>query len=478
MKHVFLILILFYTSSYSQTSTHGGIGEPAKRSSQKETSSKHIKDGIIKVNVKSFSVTTDAKTNNAPAIQAAIDFVWNKGGGIVEFSAGTYRIFSKVILRSGVILRGTNKATILWTGGEGAAVEGSGISNFGVDRLSFRGSGTDNRFGAYLLSITDSSHDGYVSNCTFSNSYIGVFIGNVSTISSYSIKVYKNAFYSIGLNGLGVNCFGHGFIIDNNVFHNCGIVATANNVGSAIEFRGSSRSRITNNTMSDLNYGGVGTCDGIRLEFAVERYKAQVKDVAVENNVIKNFSGHGIRIMYTKRCSILRNTIECSATSANGILLCSDDLQAQTSDSNTISSNKISGSIRFAGIAAEGTIHQPIKLNVIEKNIIQKCYTGIAVHYANNNLFSNNTVKSCTGQAIVQYSGNSNPYIKNTATNSFAGAAFLNGSAAQVRENSLSENKQGLFVHSDFQPSHFEKNYIKNNNKNIINNCRTCIVNQ
>lgn len=51
-----------------------------------------------------FGAAGDGKSNDAEAIQKAIDAVSNAGGGAVFFGAATYLIGSTIMLRQGVTL--------------------------------------------------------------------------------------------------------------------------------------------------------------------------------------------------------------------------------------------------------------------------------------------------------------------------------------------------------------------------------------
>jgi hypothetical protein len=420
------------------------------------------------IDVHSFGAKGDGIADDDLAIQQAIDYCAKSGGGAVIFHQKQYKLKKKVSIRSNIKMIGAG-ARIKWEGGKTAAFEAAGISNFGIDGLVFSGKSVFNNDGPYLLSITSGSFNGDVNNCSFSTSYIGVFVGDVSTTSSSHIAIRNSKFTNIGLNAIGLNCYGQGFVIENNTILNCGLLSSKQLVGSGIEFRGATNSIISGNLIEQVKFGGVGSCDGIRLESPpTGEHRSQVDKVFVSYNTIRNFSGHGIRMMSVSRSTISNNIIVGSAASANGILLYSST--AKSTFGNVINYNTISGCSKYAGIAFEGDDLSPTKLNSLSFNDVAKCYNGLAITYSDSNTISYNTVAGCSGQGIVHYSGSGNCFVKNSSVNSFAGAAFISGSNAVITENNFKNNKQGLYIGAKVLKSFFGSNKISGNSKNIINN--------
>lgn len=83
--------------------------------------------GLRVADVKSMGAVGDGSTDDAPAIQGAIDSIAANGGGVLNFPQGTYRILTSLELRSNVTLRGDGSATIDYSQ---AAMSGS--ARFGI----------------------------------------------------------------------------------------------------------------------------------------------------------------------------------------------------------------------------------------------------------------------------------------------------------------------------------------------------------
>src|SRR5678815_1546128 len=67
----------------------------------------------IRVNVKDFGAKGDGLTDDWKAIQAAEDYVYAKGGGVVYVPAGVYMVSEPFYHRSFVTLRGEGDATVI-----------------------------------------------------------------------------------------------------------------------------------------------------------------------------------------------------------------------------------------------------------------------------------------------------------------------------------------------------------------------------
>ncbi len=109
------------------------------------------------LSVKDFGAVGDGVTDDAAAIQAAINAANTQGGGTVFVPYGTYLVGAAVTLKSNVYLEGQGTTTIkLKTGTNTSVLEGqsfsslsgtnsgSGISNFGITGLIIDGNKSNN----------------------------------------------------------------------------------------------------------------------------------------------------------------------------------------------------------------------------------------------------------------------------------------------------------------------------------------------
>ena len=85
------------------------------------------------MDVRRFGAKGNGKTIDTPAINKAIDYVADRGGGVVHFPAGTYACYT-IRLKSGVYLHLDSGATIL-----AAPVPPEGAQNGGYDAAEPQG---------------------------------------------------------------------------------------------------------------------------------------------------------------------------------------------------------------------------------------------------------------------------------------------------------------------------------------------------
>lgn len=99
------------------------------------------------MDVRHFGAAANGVTNDAAAIQAAINAVNAAGGGIVKFPAGVMKIGAALTLYSGVILEGegSQATTVSYTGAAQALVQatpGTRIYGVGLRGIKFSDAGT------------------------------------------------------------------------------------------------------------------------------------------------------------------------------------------------------------------------------------------------------------------------------------------------------------------------------------------------
>lgn len=421
-------------------------------------------------NAKDYGAKGDGSTNDKAALTAAITAASVKGG-IVFLQPGKYNIATKLSLLSNVKLLGDN-AEIHFTGTGSAVIEAAGITNFAVEGIKVTGNALD-ATNPYGISITNASHDGYIARCSFKGVYLGLFIGDVSTTSSYKITVRDNDFDSIGLNGIGLNCFGKDFIIDGNRFNRCGLIATATgtvNLGAGIEFRGATNSTITNNHFYNLQYGGTGGVDMIRLENATEGATSTVQHVTVENNYGENCSGYGVRMQMVQYCDITRNTFIGSAGGQQGVYVYSDGTLQKISEENHITNNTFKNYPTQSALTLEGTGTYYTRKNIISGNIFDSCYNAASIFKSDNNTFSGNKAYNGTGQAFLQVSGTGNVFDANEARGHLTGLAILSGYTPFINNNVFYGNTQGIYIAPEVVYPAIGVNYVDSNASFDISN--------
>lgn len=119
------------------------------------------------VSVKWTGATGDGTTNDAAAIQAAMDWVSNTGGGTVYFPPGTYAVATQLTLRSNVLLQGAGRASVIKRTANVTLFDGA-CTGGGLDRLTIEGQrdtigGGTQTFGPSIVS------DYSLTNCYFNN---------------------------------------------------------------------------------------------------------------------------------------------------------------------------------------------------------------------------------------------------------------------------------------------------------------------
>jgi hypothetical protein len=420
-------------------------------------------------NVLDFGAVGNGTTDDTAAIQAAITAVSAAGGGVITLP-GIFKISATINLADNVVLRGFGYATgIYWSAVSAvAALNASGKSNFGIENMRIYGNSTAAANGSYLVAITDASHNAWVSGCFIDTCYIGIFVGNVSTSSSYAVNIFNNTINNIGLNGIGVNCFGTDIAIYDNLIYNCGIIASGANVGGGIEYRGATQGRISDNIIRDCQYSTAGTCDGIRIEYATEGATQQVSYVSVNGNVISNVSGFGIRGQYILNCSITGNTLIGAATCSDGITLLGDNTTGKSSNNNSITGNSIVGWASNASVNISGASATFCVGNVVSGNSMKTGNNGVSITNGNDNLVTGNNLQGFSGLGLVQYSGTGNAIIGNVIANGTASGLLISGGTKTVvTGNDVRANSSaGIIVNSGATYTVINSNTSRDNGTN------------
>lgn len=157
------------------------------------------------VSVKDFGATGDGSTDDAAAIQAAIDAISSSGGGKVRVPFSTYAIASRIVPKDNVSLvcESRKRATFDFSGtlgtssGEAYCFYNSGVSNFsieGIRVLADVSSFTNNGFDTYGFRL-DSSNGCTVKRCLFENQEHGAHFRDGCSDCTFEDVEAKNCYH-------------------------------------------------------------------------------------------------------------------------------------------------------------------------------------------------------------------------------------------------------------------------------------------
>ena len=400
------------------------------------------------VSVKDYGAVGDGVTDDTAAIQAAV----NTGGAVIV-PVGTYKVSAKISLVSNVQLLGAGTAAIfLGTQASGTMFESDGATGWAIDGCHFTGAGTSGTGTVYAVFVKNATSNIRISRCSFDTCYMAIGVDSATLPASFAVEISGNKFSNIGLNGLGINSTGADYRIVNNLFYNCGTVATLANIGSAMELRGVQRSLISNNVIRDGQYSSAGAVDAIRLEYNTE-LTTQVSGVTVSGNTIQNVSGYGIRVQFALNCDISGNTLVGAATCQDAIGILGDTVAGtnKTSSNISVAGNTISGWIGYSGVAVLGSDAAiPVVNCTISGNAISGCGYGVRHFVGQDNLITGNAIKSSANQGIYHGSGVGTLVAANVVdSGSATGVQIAAGSKGIVSGNSIRSNATyGLFLTS------------------------------
>jgi hypothetical protein len=280
-------------------------------------------------NVRFFGATGDGSTDDAAAINAAVEAANQAGGGCVFFPSGTYVVGSAIKMRSNIQYVGSGCSSVIQAKpgtqdnlmGEASPLEA--VSQVLIRDLFLDGNA------ANIAAQGDDTHQNAIRWCKVSYSRISnVFISNTvyNGISLYSTSndniIEKCSFYSIGKSGaVGAK---NGIVVEfgsdrNKIQFNriLGVLENGIQVGESI----GGATNYDNTVQGNV----IGTCngDGIRLGF--ESGAASLQGAKVIDNQIAHCGGNsvGIRIFMGSTGTFENALISGNIISncANGLLL-------------------------------------------------------------------------------------------------------------------------------------------------------------
>lgn len=164
----------------------------------------------VQVDVKDFGAVADGSTNNATAIQAAIDAVNAAGGGIVYFPPGSscYRYGTALQLKANVTLTGGGSLSSCLEANNVNGLEinfTTGYGNVGIDNLYLKGvNASTTRFGIRSPGTTSSADITY--GISIRNSLISTFPVGISLASVRNVTIDRTWVQNVdkGIQILGV----------------------------------------------------------------------------------------------------------------------------------------------------------------------------------------------------------------------------------------------------------------------------------
>lgn len=212
-----------------------------------------IKQKNLVVNIERFGAKADGVTDNSTAINKAIDFVYEHGGGIVIIPKRKLSfVFKKILVKSNIELRGEGGILKL---ADNVAVNASisyyPISNMGYERTIFNnlivdGNGKNNRDFKVCDVITCVGKESRVSNCyiydapdsgiMFSSTIDGICEGNLLSGGrdcaiyvnasfdrpNFGAKIRNNRVENYVVTGIAVKRASINVTVEKNTIYNCG----------------------------------------------------------------------------------------------------------------------------------------------------------------------------------------------------------------------------------------------------------------
>jgi len=430
--------------------------------------------------ITAYGAVGDGATNNNSAFSKAIIAAVAAGGGVVFVPPGNFVITTKIDLATNVSLEGVGFNSIITTtqtgAGQPTVIRANNINNFAIRNLKIVGSGTAVNQTTYAVSITNGSYNGDIEYCHVSLAYLGIFIGDISSTSSYNITAKNNTIDNIGLNGIGHNAFSTGVVISQNRITNCGLIATISNLGAGIEFRSGSKAVISQNIIDDNNSLAAGIIDGIRLENDGTTPPSYITCIG---NVINNFCGFGIRGQCVQNSTICNNVITGSTKSTVGILLYSSNSIGIGSTLNTVSANTIKNITGGRGIYLQGDASLKTTYNTITGNCIYNCNLGLSLENADYNCSGGNVLQmTTTGRGLYVLSGTGNSFVGDHAANCVSGMQ-IDGGSDNAFISCISNNNSnfGIFIGVGASNTVLQGgSFFSNPSNNIQNNSATSFI--
>jgi parallel beta-helix repeat protein len=338
------------------------------------------------VNVIDFGAVGDGTTDDAAAIQAAIDSI---SEGVVEFPAGTFVVNTNIVLKSNVSLKGngtTLSPKTYWANGA-ALLYGNADTNITIEGFTFDGNG--------VWTSTPFPNPYSAGNSVgFTNNQRGLDLNN----NCSNIKIINNVFTGFGRAVQIFNC--NDCIVSGNVIEDGG--------GAGVYCVNTEYSVISNNVIRGIlgNITAAGNTDIQTSIYADGVYLDNSSKITVSNNVIEDCIRIGVVLEgavlalsdnITVTGNTIRNMNSCRGTEYNAGIWSEPN---HVGTNCTFSSNVIDNQGATAGVNPSYGIYISSK-NLAVGNTIKYFNVGIV-----GTEFSaiGNTVQYCgsTSQPAIQ----------------------------------------------------------------------------
>lgn len=408
------------------------------------------------INVKDFGAVGDGVTDDTAAIQAAINYATQHGGGVI-YGKGLFLI-GNVIIKSNVSITSmTIKCKILSTdfANVGACfIFDTNCENSSVYNCDFDGDST-NQTTNYVCGIILNGNNNSIENCNLinvkrnaiqlepgvtwcnvKNNYIfntgrfGISHGYSNSLVSSYCKIINNYIENTGnaaiaaIAGIETTDESAGisyFEISNNVIKNTGLIETGGGIGGysknnqyinitnnmidttsnhGIHF-GGKYINITNNTFKNIT----NECIFIRNWPNINGYASIASNITISNNIIDTVTsasqGYGIALNNAQKFVINGNTV--SNTNYAGIYIKGKNLNSDIRCSNGIITNNQINLITGRGIRIDNSD----SINVVANTIYDVSSHGIITDNSSYILISNNNINGSANNAHGIYISNS-----------------------------------------------------------------------
>lgn len=306
--------------------------------------------------------------------------------------------------------------------------------------------------GTYHESIYISKSVSLIGKCKENTTIIGLGIGNVIYISSYSVTVSNFTIKGSGTNYISPFDGGDaGIMLDRCT--NCtlsNLIVKENCLGIFLN--------LSNNNVLESNTCYLNSKDGIYLRLSNNN---TIKNNAwylngghagiylnpfssynlVENNTCYSNADHGIKLQESSNYNVLKNN-NCTDNENAGIFL-------RKSDGNILDSNTCTRNRHNPGII----LYLFCNNNTLINNACDSNDEGISLqHSCNNNILINNTCLNNKVRGIFLQSSNSNTIIRNTLSLNgknpcgTAGIYLNNSNYNEIYYNNISMNWRGIVI--------------------------------
>ncbi len=344
--------------------------------------------------VTNFGVKFDGVTDNRGALQAAIDSIYAKGGGVLYFPLGNYYWSGTLNVTGNNVGFYSDGATLMGGIDESAKkINVSGAQNIEFCNLNFDsrrsgGANVSNQLG--FLNFTNAKNID-VNNCSFYNTRnSAIYLGGGTQFANISDNFFSGHFCGVyGYINSG-EAGSERFLINNNRFADSWSLADAESAGIKIQ---------ANPGQNNVSRGHVISNNTINstTQMGIELWKHGHNNV-VSNNTVEN-TMFGISLDEQEDSSVTANTVR--STTYAGIEL------AALCKRNVVSSNTIygyqTGQIGRLTTYALVLSNETCENNILVGNNIAGALThGILVQNALNTTISNNIIRDCETHIYFQ----------------------------------------------------------------------------